>query len=101
MKGSLSALFVLSACMVSAWSALAESPPRDPEARAALPAVFRGDTRLQAKVTTALKDRPLGEALALLGREVDVPLRARPETVDDKVTLLVDHRPAAEVLTLI
>jgi len=101
MKSWLSAVFVLGACMLLGTSALAGASPSDQGAPAALPAVFRGDTRLQAKVTTTFKDRPLGEVLALLGREIDVPLRARPETADDKVTLFVDQRAAAEVLSLL
>jgi hypothetical protein len=65
------------------------------------PAIFRDDARLAAKVTLAWKDRPLGEALAELSRQLRVPLRAGNFTLDDKVTLFVDEKPAAEALGLI
>src|SRR5712692_8344009 len=59
------------------------------------------DPRLDVKVTLAENDRPLGEIVTALGREIQVPLRARRETADDKATLFLDARPAAEVMALI
>jgi hypothetical protein len=62
---------------------------------------FRGDTRLDARVTVAEKNRPLSEVLSALRRELRIPLIASRDTADDKVTLYLDHRPAAEVLALV
>jgi hypothetical protein len=59
------------------------------------------DARLQTKVTLGWKDRPLGEALAALGQEIHVPLRASRDTADDGVTLFVAQRPATEVMGLL
>src|SRR5207249_3980014 len=36
-----------------------------------------------------------------LGKEIQVPLSAGPETADDKVTLFLNARPAEEVLALL
>src|SRR5207302_817309 len=76
-----------------------------PSARAnspeAIPALFRGDARLETKVSVAQKDRPLGEVLTDLGGKLGVRLVAGRETADDKATLFLDERPAAEVLALI
>src|SRR5207249_3819906 len=55
----------------------------------------------QAKVTLAQKDEPLGELLSVLGRTLHVPLRARRDTADDKVTLFLTERPAAEIMALL
>src|SRR5947207_3003728 len=92
----LSLLFVLALLPVA--PALAEPAP---PAGMNVTAIFRGDARLAAKVTLAWKEKPLGEALAELGRQLRVPLRAGNFTADDKVTLFVDERPAAEALGLI
>jgi hypothetical protein len=67
----------------------------------ALPAVFRGDARLEAKVTVAEKNRPLGEVLTGIGAQIGVRLAASSETADDKVTLFLDGRSAAEALALV
>src|SRR4051794_1600738 len=56
------------------------------------------DPRLSVKVSVAEKDRPLGEILTTLGREINVPLRAGRDTADDKATLFLDDESAAEVL---
>src|SRR5947209_7997751 len=79
----------------------AGAAPPLPEARMPLPAVLRDDSRLQAKVTLAIKGRPISETLTELGKQIDMPLSAGPETADDKVTLCLDARPAAEVLALL
>src|SRR5947209_1629409 len=80
--------------------ALADPAP-PAAAQAQTPAIFRDDARLAAKVTLAWKDKPLGEALTELARQLHVPLRASGFTMDDKVTLFVDEKPAAEPLGLI
>jgi hypothetical protein len=59
------------------------------------------DARLDVKVSLAQQDRPLGELLPALGREIQVPLRARPDVADDKVTLFLAPRPASEVMALL
>src|SRR5205809_2240405 len=59
------------------------------------------DPRLDMKLSVAEKDRPLGEILPALGREIHVPLRASGHAADDKATLFLDERPAAEVLAQI
>lgn len=64
-------------------------------------AILRGDPRLAAKLTVTVRDRPLGEVTAGLGRRLGVPLAASRDTANDKVTLFLDDRPAAEVLELI
>jgi hypothetical protein len=59
------------------------------------------DPRLDVKVSIAQKDRPLREILAALRCEMKVPLRAGRDTADDKATLFLDERPAAEVMARI
>jgi len=61
---------------------------------------FRGDKRLSVPIDVAEKNRPLGEWLRSLGGGLNVKLAASREAADHKVTLLLDRRPAAEVLTL-
>jgi hypothetical protein len=67
----------------------------------AIPAALRGDARLDQKATAAHKNEPLGQVLAQLGRQIQVPLSANSDTADDKVTLFMEQRPAAEILALI
>lgn len=71
------------------------------EEKANRPAVLRGDARLDAAVTLAHKDRPMGEVLTALGKDLGIRLVAARETADDKVTLFVDGRSAAEVMALL
>jgi beta-lactamase regulating signal transducer with metallopeptidase domain len=77
-------------------SAQAVDPNREP-----VPPALRGDHRLDAKVTLACKNQPMGELLASLGSELKVSLRANPRTADDKVSAFLDQRPAVEVLALL
>src|SRR5688572_19450208 len=69
------------------------------------PALAQGaledDARLAVPVSLAWKDRPLGEILGALGAEIGVSLRAGRDTADDKATVLLDERPAAEVMALV
>jgi hypothetical protein len=65
------------------------------------PAVFHADARLETKVSLAEKNRPLGELLTGLSQQIGVRLTASSETADDKVTLYLDERPAAEALALV
>jgi hypothetical protein len=67
----------------------------------AIPPVLARDERLTAPLAVAVKDRPLGEVLPELGKELGVPLSAARETADDKITLFIKERPAREVLALI
>lgn len=69
--------------------------------RAAALALFRSDPRLQSRVTRAQKERPLGEVVAALGSQLQVRLSCTRATADDRVTLFLDNRPAAEVLALL
>ncbi len=59
------------------------------------------DPRLAVKATLAIQDQPLGAVLTAFGRDIHVRLRASRETTDDKVTLFLDQRPAAEVMELL
>jgi hypothetical protein len=59
------------------------------------------DSRLDVKLSLAEKDRPLGDIVAGLGREINVPLRASRDIADDRATLFLDDRPAVEVLGLV
>src|SRR5437016_6086773 len=79
----------------------ARRPVRGGEGDALTRMLLESDARLQAKVTLAEKERPLGELLADLAKQLKAPLSATRDTADDKVTLFVRDRPAAEVLTLI
>jgi beta-lactamase regulating signal transducer with metallopeptidase domain len=63
--------------------------------------LFRDDDRLSKTITVTALDRPLGALLSELGRDLAVPLTASPETADDKTTLLLNQRPAAEALALV
>ncbi len=63
--------------------------------------LFRGDARLAAKADLAWQDRPLGEALPELGKQLKVRLTASPATADDRATLFLQDRPAAEALSLL
>jgi hypothetical protein len=62
---------------------------------------FPGDARLETRITLARQDPPLRELLPTLGRQLRVPLRASGSIADDKVTLFLDDRPAAEALALV
>src|SRR5690349_1285547 len=89
-------------CLLSLLPSRAGSePPAAGKSDEAAPVAFRDDARLQKKVTLAYKDAPLGELLGAVGREVKVRLTASRDTADDKVTLFLDDRPAAEALSLI
>ncbi len=62
---------------------------------------LREDPRLQVQLSLAEANRPMGELLAELGRKHSVRLLARREVADDKTTLFLDERPAAEALSLL
>lgn len=80
---------------------IAFAPPPEPaEESGAVASTFRGDARLAARLVLAEKDRPLGELLPRLGARLHVPLTAGREVADDKLTLLLRERSAAEALTL-
>jgi hypothetical protein len=66
-----------------------------------LPTLLQDDARLQAKVSLAVKDQPLRNVLSALGTQIQVRLTASADTADDKITLFLDARPAAEVLVLL
>jgi hypothetical protein len=59
------------------------------------------DPRLSVTVREEARDQPLGELLAQLALTIGVPLRAGADTADQKVTMLTDPRPAAEVMGLL
>ncbi|MGV3720737.1 MAG: hypothetical protein ACO1SX_07480, partial [Actinomycetota bacterium] len=63
--------------------------------------VFAGDAALAPLLTLKEKDRPLGELLPRLGRQLKTRLSAARSVSDDKVSLFLTKRPAAETLTLI
>ncbi|MFN3650526.1 MAG: hypothetical protein ACK47B_13190 [Armatimonadota bacterium] len=69
--------------------AAAAAPERD---------VLAAEPRLQRSLTVTEQDRPLSEVLSGLSRRLGVPLRAGSDVRDDKVTLFLRDRPAAEVL---
>src|SRR5206468_5409615 len=84
--------FALASTLVPAIGARASEMPDDPLVH---------DPRLDVKVTLAEKDQPLGAILSGLRHQIKVPLRANRDVADDKATLFLDERPAAEVLALI
>jgi hypothetical protein len=86
----------LASLAVSAFAADAK-----PSATFKVPAMLRADKRLEERISTALKDRPVGEALEDLEAQLEVKLGASRATADEKVTLFVKDRPAAQVLALI
>lgn len=63
--------------------------------------VLSGDDALSKRVTLEARDRPLRDLLPEWGRTLGVKLGASRSTGDDKVTLLVNDRPAGETLTLL
>src|SRR6187200_3068688 len=68
---------------------------------AAAQSTLGDDPRLAGLVSVVCKDQPLGEVLPMLGAQIGVPLRAGRNTADDKATLQLDDRPAAEVMALL
>jgi len=70
-----------------------------PEPEREIASALRGDRRLEAPVTLAVKDEPLGEVLGQLSKRVGVKLTASRETRDDRVTLFVDKRPANALIS--
>ena len=76
----------------------AEKPARQ-AATAPVAELFRADRRLAVPVDVAVKDRPLGEWLRDLGRQLGVPLEVDRSAADDKVTVYQQQVPAAELLT--
>jgi hypothetical protein len=88
-------LFLAQAALVGASRPDAATAPNP------CPAAMRGDGRLAPRMTLAAKNRPLGELLPALGKQIHVALTASRDTADDKVTLFLDQRPAAEVLGLL
>src|SRR5438552_16370979 len=87
------ALFTVSGLLfVLSPSRGAEAPPAGAPVSPSRPAAggeLAEDARLGVTVSLAQKDRPLGELLPALGREIQVLLRASPEVADDKVTLFL------------
>jgi hypothetical protein len=83
----------------------ADGPPQgttnSPWGATAVSSELTEDARLEVAVSLAQQDRPLGELLPALGQEIHVPLRARSDVADDKVTLFLGPRPAAEVMGLL
>lgn len=67
----------------------------------AVDALFRDDPRLKARLELGAADRTLGELIPSLGKRWQVRLVADRSVADDKITLFLKARPAAEVLTLI
>lgn len=67
----------------------------------AVDAIFRDDIRLKARIELGAVDRTLGDLLPSLGKRWQVRLIAHRSVADDKITLFLKGRPAAEVLTLI
>lgn len=63
--------------------------------------VLRQEKRLQNAITLRARDQPLSELLADVGKRTGVRLRTTRLTGDDKVTLFVKDRPAAEILARI
>jgi hypothetical protein len=97
----MSYVLLLAGALLAPMAAAAPSPTRtavDAPAGAVLP-LFRDDARLRARATLASKDQPLRELLAVLSRETAVPLKAGLGTADEKVTLFLDQRSAAEILS--
>lgn len=94
-------LLVTAAVAGTSVAAPSAKPASVGEPRAAVPAIFREDGRLRTKISVAVKDEPLQDLLAALSQQTSVRLTAGPETADDKLTLFVDERPSAEVLSLI
>jgi len=74
--------------------------PEPPEEGGSVAVTLRGDTRLSSRMILAEKDRTLGELLPRLGKRLHVPLTAGREVADDKLTLFLRERSAAEALTL-
>ncbi|WP_309711045.1 hypothetical protein [Armatimonas sp.] len=56
------------------------------------------DSRLQHRVTLALKGESFGELCALLSREAGIELTAARTVADDKVTIFCKDRPLRELL---
>jgi hypothetical protein len=73
-------------------AARAQRPAADP---------FRGDRRLLAPTAFQEQDRPLRDLLEELSAKLDVRLTATTDTGDDRITLFLHERPAAEALALI
>jgi len=59
---------------------------------------LRSDKRLRARVSVAEQDRPLAGVVRELSTRLAVPLVAARDVADDRATLIVDDRPAVEVL---
>ena len=76
-------------------------PPPVPAPPGRVDAALRGNPRLEAPLTLEEKNRPLRELLPQLGRKLGVRLGAGRETGDDKATLCLTARPAAEALSLL
>jgi hypothetical protein len=60
--------------------------------------VLQNEARLRKELSAAYADQPLGKVLQTLGTETQVTLTASRSVADDKVTLFLAKRPAAEVL---
>lgn len=75
------------------------APARVQRGQPTLPSgLFREDSRLQAPVRLAVKDRPLEEILAALTVQLHLPLTAERAVGDQMATLYLESRPASDVL---
>jgi len=62
-------------------------------------ATLRDDPRLQTRITIWLKMEPLRDTLRAISRQTGVPLRCQDAIQHHKVSIFVENRPAAEILT--
>jgi len=62
-------------------------------------ATLTDDPRLQPRITLWLKMEPLRDVLRTASRQTGVPLRCQDAIQHHKVSIFVEDRPAAEVLT--
>jgi hypothetical protein len=62
-------------------------------------ATLADDTRLQQRITLWLKMEPLRDVLRAASRQTGVPLRCQDAIQHHKVSIFVENRPAAEILT--
>jgi hypothetical protein len=100
MKPTLSALLLAEVFLAATVTAAPSSPPSSSdEPPSAVLRIFRDDARLRAKATLTTKNLPLRDLLTELSKETSVPLAAGLGAADEKVTLFLDERPVAEILS--
>ena len=61
-------------------------------------ATLADDPRLQPRITLWLKLEPLRDVLRTVSKQTGVPLRCQDAIQHHKVSILVENRPAAEIL---